>query len=225
MLFISVILILVVKIYEGDYKFYVAQFGEHYTDEALLQWHMWLYHHISSLVLFCLIPLLIINRGFKHNLLRYGLGPGDWKYGLFAMGLAIVVLPLLVFRSSLNPEHAAYYIDNFPLELITSSGYYFALWGLTYIPHYIGWEFFFRGYIGFGFKRYHGPFMAIMFQTLLTALMHIGKPEAETWAAVFGGIYLGLLTYRTNSIWYAVFFHFYLGMLNTVFCSLQIPGS
>jgi len=220
--FISIILILVVKIYEGDASFYVAQFGDSYTDQDMLQWHMWLYHHVASLVVFCLIPILIITVGFKENILNYGLGIGDWKYGLGALLVAFIVLPFLVFRSSLNPEHASYYINNFPLIKITSSPAFFGLWALTYLPHYIGWEFFFRGYIGFGFKKYHGAFMAIMFQTLLTAMMHIGKPEAETWAAVFGGIYLGLLTYRANSIWYAVIFHWYLGLLNTYLCSLQV---
>ena len=48
--------------------------------------------------------------------------------------------------------------------------------------------------------------------------MHIGKPQGETWGTVFGGVYLGLLTIRTGSVWYAVLFHLYIGLLNSYFC-------
>ncbi|NEQ48857.1 MAG: CPBP family intramembrane metalloprotease [Leptolyngbya sp. SIO3F4] len=218
-LLVSVVVLSVVKIYEGDQAFFVKHFSEPFTDVQELNWMKWLYHHLASLVLFFAIPLIIIRFALHERGRAFGLGLGDWKFGIKASLVALLVLPIPVYFSSLNPEHRDFYLSGYPLELANSSVLYFALWGLTYLPHYIGWEFFYRGYIGFGFKKHMGMLGALMFQTLLTALMHIGKPEGETWGAVVGGIYLGLLAYRTRSIWYGVLFHFYLGILNSWFCA------
>lgn len=219
-IWVSILILMTVKIYEGDQSFFVEHFGNNFEDAQLLNWAKWGWHHGASLLLFFLVPLVLIKTAFKEKWSSYGLGMGDWKFGLTATLVAFVVMPFLVYNSSLNPEHKLFYSSEFPLQLATSSAAYFGLWAFTYLPHYIGWEFFFRGYIGFGMKKHYGAFMAIMLQTVLTTLMHIGKPEGETWGAAVGGIYLGLLTYRSKSVWYAVLFHWYLGLLNTWFCSL-----
>jgi len=219
-LWVSVLILLTVKIYEGDFKFFAVHFGEHYQDTQILNWAKWAWHHGASLLLFFAVPLVLIKTGLKQDLKAYGLQLGDWKFGLKATLIAFVVMPLLVYNSSLNEVHKLFYQSEFPLQLATSSGLLFLAWVFTYLPHYIGWEFFFRGYIGFGFKFKYGAFAAIMLQTILTVLMHIGKPEGETWGAAVGGIYLGLLTYRTKSVYYAIIFHWYLGILNSWFCSM-----
>lgn len=219
-LLVSVTVLSVLKIYEGDQAFFVTHFGDSITDLDLLRWYKWGYHHAGSLVFFFLIPLAVIRWGLREKASAFGLQLGDWRFGLKATAISLVIMPIPVYLSSQNPEHVAFYQREFPLDLITSSSGYFLLWALTYFPHYLGWEFFYRGFIGLGFRKHMGSLGAIAFQTLLTALMHIGKPEGETWGAVAGGIYLGLLTYRTGSVWYAVIFHFYLGLLNTWFCSM-----
>ena len=84
----------------------------------------------------------------------------------------------------------------------------------------IGWEFFFRSFIGIGMRDRFGTAGATFIQVILTTARHLGKPEGETWSTIFAGIFLGLLTYRTRSFWYAVLFHFYMGMANTAFAGL-----
>ncbi len=211
----SIILLITLKIYEGDQHFFVKHWGHLWEQGPLLDWMKWLYHHLASLLLFAIIPILIIKGFFKESVKEYGVQLGDWKFGLKATLITFIIMPFPVYLSSQNPEHLEFY----PLTtMATESPKLFLLWGLTYLPHYIGWELFFRGYIGFGVKKYNGAFAAIAVQTLLTTLMHIGKPEGETWGAVVGGIYLGLLTFRTRSVLWAILFHFYLGMLNSYFC-------
>ena len=217
---ISIIVLMTVKLFEGDQSFFVRHFGDGIQDVQLLNWFKWLYHHMASLVFYAIIPMLIIKFSFKRNLKDYGVQWGDWKFGVKATLIAFAILPLLVYNTSLNEHHKLFYFQEFPVELATASAFNFFLWALTYLPHYVGWEFFFRGYVGFEAKRKYGAFMAIMFQSLLTTLMHIGKPEGETWGAAIGGIYFGLLTYRTNSVVWVILFHLYLGLLNTWFCSL-----
>lgn len=105
-------------------------------------------------------------------------------------------------------------------SLATVSAGSFLLWNFLHLLHYIGWETFFRGFIGMGMRSLLGAFGAMSLQVLLTTLMHIDKPNGETLGAALAGVYLGLLTYRTGSIWYAVFFHAYAGAWNSYFCAL-----
>ena len=120
-----------------------------------------------------------------------------------------------VYLASQQAEHLAFY----PLSaLATTSFCMFTLWGVLYLPHYIGWEFFFRGFIGFGLKKYHGWLVAITVQTTITTLLHIGKPTGELCGAAVGGILFGLIAYRTRSVLYPILIHWYLGLINTYFC-------
>ncbi|GAB4384087.1 MAG: hypothetical protein Kow0075_16160 [Salibacteraceae bacterium] len=212
-----VTVLLILKIYPGDQSFFVKWFDNADWDEPVRSWYKWLYHHLATLLLFGIVPAAYSALVERVDLKSMGLGPGDWKVGLIATGIAVVLMPIPVYFSSLDPVHRAWY----PLTpLATASAGYFALWGLTYLPHYIGWEFFFRGFIGLGMAEKYGKVAATGIQVALTTLLHIGKPMGETVGAAFGGVYLGWLTYRTGSVWWAIIFHFYLGMLNTWLCSI-----
>lgn len=206
-----------IKLFQGDRSFFVEHFAGNLSEGPVLDWYKWLYHHLASLLLWAIIPFLVIRFAWNRKLSEFGWQLGDWKFGLKATLIAFVVMPLPVYISSLNPEHREWY----PLTtLATASVGYFALWGLSYLPHYIGWEFFFRGFIGLGLKDTYGKIGATGIQVIMTTLLHIGKPMGETWGAAVGGIYLAWLTYRTGSVWWAILFHFYLGMLNTYLCAV-----
>ena len=213
----TIIMVLItIKLYQGDQPFFAKHFSDPTWSKPIADWFRWLYHHVSSLVLWAFIPFLIIRFGFKEKLSEYGWALGDWRFGLKATAITIVVMILPVYLSSFNPEHRAWY----PLTtLATASVGYFTLWGLSYLPHYIGWEFMFRGFVGVGMSKFYGEIGATGIQVLITTLLHIGKPMGETWGAIFAGVYLGWLTYRTGSVWWAILFHFYLGMLNTWMCA------
>lgn len=217
-LWLSIGVLLVLKIYQGDRMYWVEHFAQGLPYDDDYKWNMWLYHHLSTIVLFAIIPILIVVFVFREKVSDYGLKLGDWKFGLWATIISFMIMPYLVYRSSLNPEHFQFYHDNFPVVLANSSLTMFALWGLSYLPHYIGWEFFFRGYMLWGLGRKYGWIAGIMIPTILTTLMHIGKPQGETWGALIGGVYMGFLAYRTRSILWPLLFHFYLGLLNTYFC-------
>lgn len=218
-LWASIILLLVLKIFEGDQSFFVKHWGNRFYAGPLLDWYKWLYHHLASLVLLALVPIILIKSVFKEKLADYGIAIGDWKYGLKNLLLVAAIMTYPTYLACQNPAHLEFY----PLTtLATQSGQLFALWSLTYLPHYIGWEVFFRGYVGFGLKKHHGLIVAIMVQTLLTTLMHIGKPEGETWGAAVAGIYFGLLAYRTRSVVWPIMIHWYLGIANSFFSGIAI---
>lgn len=217
LLWLTVILFLTIKITWGMADFFEKYFQHFFSNNHYYSWYPWVYHHFSSLIILAVLPLLIIKFFLKEDFFSYGLRAGDWKFGAKATLIAFLLLPLPLFFASKTPEH----LETYPLvKLDLSSAFEMLSWSAVLLPHYIGWEFFFRGYIGFGMKKQYGAFMAIMLQTLLTTLEHLGKPSGEIIGAIPAGIYLGLLTYRTNSIWWAVLFHWYLGVLNSYFCSL-----
>jgi membrane protease YdiL (CAAX protease family) len=214
-MWVALTVLITIKIYQGDQSFFAAHFSDPSWTEGEANWFRWLYHHLASLLLWALVPFILIKSVYKESLGDYGWKLGDWKFGLKASLISFVVMILPVYISSFNPEHREWY----PLtSLATASAGYFALWGLSYLPHYIGWEFMFRGFVGVGMSKFYGKIGATGIQVIITVLLHIGKPMGETWGAAFAGVYLGWLTYRTGSVWWAILFHSYLGMLNTWMC-------
>lgn len=208
------LILMTLHMYEGNEKFFLKHFSSGMEEGPLLDWYKFLYKHTASLILFFIIPAILIKTVFCQQLSDFGLTPGDWKFGLPVTLVACLVLTPMVYVSSRNPEFRELY----PLTtLANESPKLFLLWGLTYLPHYIGWEFLFRGFLGLGMKEKVGSFAAILIPTAFTVLLHLGKPEGETWSTIPAGIFLGLLTFRTRSVMWAILFHFYAGMANTFF--------
>jgi membrane protease YdiL (CAAX protease family) len=73
----------------------------------------------------------------------------------------------------------------------------------------LGWEFFFRGWLLFGFARRFGP-DALWLQAVPFALAHIGKPEVETFSTIFGGFAFGWIAYRTRSFVWPFLVHWFI---------------
>ena len=72
------------------------------------------------------------------------------------------------------------------------------------------WEFFFRGFLLFGVNRSLGAMPAILIQASPFFLLHDGKPEPEFIASWFGGILMGWLCLRAQSIWPSFLLHWVL---------------
>ena len=62
---------------------------------------------------------------------------------------------------------------------------------LTTFKYYLGWEFFFRGFMQFGLRGALGDWNAILVQTLASCLIHIGKPAGEIYGAIVAGLLWG----------------------------------
>lgn len=217
-IWLAVATIMALQVYPGDESFFVRHFGSGRASGPDLDWDKYTYHHFATLVLFALIPVLIIKTVLKESLRDYGVALGDWRLGLKMTALALVVMPPMIWLSSSDPQFLAEY----PLTMrAMDSPTLFAEWALIYLVYYIGWEMFFRGFIGFGLRRPLGDFHAMMAQTAMSTIIHIGKPMGETFSAIPGGIYMGLLALRTRSLLWPLLFHWYIGLLNTLFCGMH----
>ena len=82
----------------------------------------------------------------------------------------------------------------------------FLLWEAFYVLQFFALEFFFRGFLLQGLKRYVGAY-AVFFMAVPYCMIHFGKPMPETLGAIIAGVALGTLALRTGSIWSGVLIH------------------
>lgn len=203
----------VLLLYPGSIQFYLSKFSHFSTVTEITRAVVW--HHFSALVLFFIVPLLYILI-LKDKPNNYGLTPGDWKYGLKVIIIAGFIVTPFVYISSRSPSFKAEY----PLTpYATFSAVNFLIYSLLYLPYYIGWEFLYRGFIQFYYEKRSGFVSALLIQTSMSTLVHWNKPAGEVFSAIFGGLFLGILAFRTRSIIWGLLFHWYLGIINSLFCA------
>ncbi len=70
------------------------------------------------------------------------------------------------------------------------------------------WEFILRGYLLFGFERRVGPAAAVAVQLIPFAVLHFGKPLAETLGSIVAGVVLGVVALRNRSFLPGAVLHF-----------------
>ena len=168
-----------------------------------------LYIFFSSLILLGLLPAMMIKFVFNEPLSLYGVRLGDWQLGLKAFLILAPVMMALTFPSSRMESFTAEY----PLyKGAGASPSNFVSYSLLYLTYYLGWEFFFRGYMQFGLGTRLGDWNAILVQTLASCLLHIGKPGAEIYSSILGGIVWGMIVFRTRSLLPALLLHWLLGV-------------
>ena len=152
----------------------------------------------DRVVLYLVIPLAFTLFIFRENPRDYGFTLGDWKAGFIITLTGILLMtPAIWFLGKSDPGMADYYkphVNGLP-------------WN-TFL-NLIGWEFFFRGWILFGYARKFGA-EALWLQAVPFALAHIGKPGVETLSTIFGGFAFGWVAWRTRSFLYPFLIHWFI---------------
>ncbi len=161
------------------------------------------------------------RRAERRPLADLGLTLGDWRFGLRVTLVLMVLLPPLLWINAGSPAFQAEY----PLaELAGLSWKHFLAWQLCYAVYYFSWEFFFRGFWQLGMRKRVGLWGAMAMQASISTLLHIGKPEGETMAAVFAALGFGLVALRCRSFLYLFALHWYVGAMTDLFCILRTAG-
>ncbi|MCJ7441072.1 MAG: CPBP family intramembrane metalloprotease [Thermoanaerobaculaceae bacterium] len=176
-----------------------------------------LYAFLSSFVLLGLVSLAIVRLVFREPLAAFGLALGDWRFGLKALAVMAPVMAVLGALASRAPEFVAQY----PLYRgACASAPAFLAHAAAYLAYYIGFEVFFRGFVQFGLRESLGDWYAILVQTALSCLVHIGKPSGEIYGAVVGGLVFGIVAFRSRSLLYVIVAHWVLGVALDLFICL-----
>lgn len=152
---------------------------------------------------FLLIPLLSLLF-LRIPLREVGFAWGEPRKWLRDVALLyVVMLPLLVIASR-QPD----FRDSYPYFRMARLGWrYFLLAQLFQLVFMFGWEFIGRGYLLFGFARRIG-YAALFVQLIPFVLMHMGKPELETYGSLVAGLALGIVALRARSFYPCVLLHF-----------------
>ena len=157
---------------------------------------------LTRILGFGLVPLIVIaarRRGREGLYLgTKGTSEHAWIYGL---GFVVVLSCVIVV--SRWPSFATYYpfdrnAHRSWAELLT--------WEALYVTQFFALELFFRGFLLSGTRRAFGG-GAVFVAMVPYVMIHFGKPMAETFGAIFAGLFLGTLAMKTRSIWLGFLLH------------------
>jgi len=169
-----------------------------------------LFMFLTAFILLGIIPLLIVKYLFTEKIQDYGLIFGDWRFGLRSFFVLFpIILILLLLPASQTPEMQNFYPFDKTINSFSSDFLQFQL--LRGLFYYSAWEFFFRGFMLFGLRKYVGDWLAVCIQTIPQCLWHIGMPSGEIFSSIAGGILFGLIALRTGSILWPLLLHFFIG--------------
>jgi membrane protease YdiL (CAAX protease family) len=174
------------------------------------------YWFACSLLMLGLVPCLSQIPFARGRSDPFELSFGDWRFGLktaliaFAAFLPVVVIAsrsesfadFYPLNSQLRGDAAAFFSGKGPDDFLM----WFVPYELGYAIYFIGWEYFFRGFLTLGLYEKLG-INAILISNIPFVLMHSGKPLPEALGSILGGLALGLLAVRTRSFWWGYFLH------------------
>lgn len=147
-------------------------------------------------------------------------GPGEAKdgWGLgrvrfwlpWTLALLAFMLLLVTQFASRQPSFGDYYPmfrpDWYAYDPSIHGWGFLAAYEATYVLYFLGWEYFFRGFMLFRLEAAYGP-RAILIQAVPFALMHINKPPLEFHSSLVAGLVLGWLAWRSRSFWPCFLLH------------------
>ncbi len=101
--------------------------------------------------------------------------------------------------------------------------WYVAIYELVYGSDFVFTEFFFRGFIILAFAKKFGH-RAILPMCVYYITIHFGKPLGETISSFFGGLLLGVIAFRSQSIYGGIIVHLGIAFLMEFFAFLGNAG-
>lgn len=201
--FISVAVLQTVSWYYTSRMFFRLNFFNSLSSNPNVDLYEFAYWYVGDFITLFIIPAFIVKIIFKEKLLDYGVKAGDFYTGikLTIMFLAVMI-PLIWLATSQLVFSLTYPLldrarDSWKIFILYESGLLFYLFA---------WEFIWRGFMLFGLKEKFG-YYAVIIQMIPFLILHNGKPPLETFGAILGGIALGILAYRTQSIYYCIVTH------------------
>ena len=159
-----------------------------------------------SVTFYFIVPAVFVKFVQKRGLSEIGLAlKAEQGFGKLLIQCIAIMVPL-VYVMSLTSGFAAKY----PFLRVYDGGAYLTstllVWELVYFMQFFGLEFFFRGFLLHSLKPALGVY-SIFVMTVPYTMIHFQKPMAETFAAIFAGVFLGWISYRNGTIWLGLILH------------------
>ena len=202
-IFLSVAVLQIISWYYTSRNFFRLNLFPIYQNDADVYLYEYLYWFVSDFITLFILSVIVIKFILKENLKDYGLQIGELKIGIIFSAVFLFVMIILIWFFSATPEFSKKY----PHLLSTRNSWDgFFIYETGMLLYMISWEFIWRGFMLFGLKERFG-YYSVLIQMIPFVILHNGKPVAETFGAIAGGIALGVLAFGTNSIVYCIITH------------------
>lgn len=209
-IFLSVAILQTISWYYTSRNFFRNNFFPFYQNDQNVFLYEYLFWFIGDFIVLFILSTLIIRFILKEDLRNYGLHFGDYKMGIVLSAVFILVMLPLIWIVSATPD----FTEKYPHLLSTRNSWgEFYIYELGMLLYLISWEFIWRGFMLFGLKEKFG-YYSVLIQMIPFVILHNGKPAPETFGAIAGGIVLGVLAFRTNSVLYCIITH--MGVMFTI---------
>lgn len=149
------------------------------------------------------------------SLAELGLSIGNWKLGLFVVVIGVPVVGIGLFIGCDDSQIMAAY--PWAGKWLAQSLSNMVLWFLIYGLYYIGFEFFYRGFVMRGLEPELGLIAAIWIQAIMSVMIHFGKPTSELLASVPAAFFFAWLAIKSRSVIYVILIHWAIGIFNDLF--------
>ena len=200
---LSVSVLQTISWYYTSRTFFKQNFFEQLSSNPNVFLYEFAYWYACDFITLFVLPFLIIKLVLKDKLRNFGITSGDYKAGIKLSVLFILIMVPIIWFVSSEPA----FILTYPLLITARSSWkIFFIYESGLIIYLFAWEFIWRGFMLFGLKEKFG-YYAVIIQMIPFLILHNGKPPVETFGAIAGGLALGILAYRTRSIYYCVITH------------------
>jgi len=167
-----------------------------------------------------LLPILTIKFILKEPLKNYGLGVGKLRQHIKWYILLLVPILCFVVIVSFRDDFSSHY----PFyKLAHRSWFDLISWEILYLIQFICVEFFFRGFIIQACRPAFGV-NAIFVMIVPYMMIHFPKPWLEASGAIFFGLFLGVLAFKSRTIWGGVVVHISIALSMDIAALLQTKG-
>ena len=194
--------------FQGSSKFFIKHI---YNSIHLLKVQAYSYYYQWSIafLLLGIIPMLIVKVGFKERLEDYGIKIKKPLISVLIALLGIIFITPFTYFGAKNRD----FISIYPLVKNSfGSAKNFAIAEFFYFLYYIGYEFFFRGFLFMGIRRYIGDWEAMGVSLMATVLLHVDRPEGEMAMAILAGIVFPIIVKKMKTLWPVILIHAYTGI-------------
>jgi hypothetical protein len=159
---------------------------------------------VVTLLLPCTLYWLVTDKGREQLYGFHAKGVVLWPYFV----LLALMLPLL-FAAGAQADFQSVYPRAAHIGIPRNDPHWLSgtlAYEIAYSLDYVMTEFFFRGFLIIPFASIVGP-KAILPMCAFYVSVHFDKPFGECISSFFGGLVLGILAYRTKSIYGGVIVH------------------
>lgn len=207
-IWVSATALQVAYLYWGQPRDFEDWAEDRIEDERLRELLSHVYERMFAFTAFFVVPAGIARVGLGEPLSDFGLKLGKWWRGVPLLAASLPVATLgAIYASSQEDFQDEYPMCDTAREDLIS----FLVYEFSNVHYYIGWEFFYRGFLDRGLEQEFGQAGATAFQSVASTLMHIGKPRDGTIGAIFAGPGFAWMERFTDSVIYPTILHWWLG--------------